>query len=318
MIAMQTELSRRQWLGGAAAGAVAGLTAGAASAVQDAPAQDHFVYCLNTSTIRGQNLSITEEVNIASRAGFQAIEPWISELEQYVQRGGSLRDLARRIRDAGLQVADAIGFSEWLVDDEARRGRGLENLRRAMDLVQQIGGRRIAAPPAGVTNQADLPLARVTERYRAILELGQRMGVVPQLELWGFSRVLSRLGECAQVTIDTGHVQACILADVFHLYKGGSPFGGVRLLSSSALQIIHMNDYPARPPRAEITDAQRVYPGDGVAPIGQLIRDLRHIGFRGALSLELFNRDVWRQDALAVARVGLEKMRAVVRQSLTP
>jgi 2-keto-myo-inositol isomerase len=34
------------------------------------------------------------------------------------------------------------------------------------------------------------------------------------------------------------------------------------------------------------------------------------------LSLELFNRDYWKQDALQVARTGLEKMRAVARRSL--
>ena len=40
-----------------------------------------------------------------------------------------------------------------------------------------------------------------------------------------------------------------------------------------------------------IADADRVYPGDGVAPIKQILRDLRAIGFRGMLSLELFNRE---------------------------
>jgi sugar phosphate isomerase/epimerase len=183
-------------------------------------------------------------------------------------------------------------------------------------MVHQIGGRRLAAPPAGATNQADLPLPRAAERYRALLELGERMEVAPQLELWGFSRTLSRLSECAYVAIETGHPRACILTDVYHLYKGGSGFGGIRLLSPAALHVIHMNDYPAQPPRAQITDAQRVYPGDGVAPLRELLRDLRHLGFRGALSLELFNREYWTQDALAVARTGLEKMRAAVRSSL--
>ena len=78
----------------------------------------------------------------------------------------------------------------------------------------------------------------------------------------------------------------------------------------------HVNDYPAQPPRGQITDAQRVYPGDGVAPLGDIFRMLREIGFRGALSLELFNRDYWRHEPAVVARTGLEKMRAVVRKSL--
>ena len=70
------------------------------------------------------------------------------------------------------------------------------------------------------------------------------------------------------------------------------------------------------PPRETITDAHRVYPGEGVAPIKTLLRDLRRIGFRGVLSLELFNREYWKRGALAVARTGLEKMRAVVASSL--
>jgi sugar phosphate isomerase/epimerase len=312
---VKPELSRRQWLGGVAGAATLGL-AGSAPAAPDRPAGDPFRYSLNTSTIRGQNLPIVEEVAVAARAGYQVIEPWISELEQYVRGGGSLRDLSRRIHDAGLRVEDAIGFSEWLVDDEARRRRGLEDARRAMDMVHQLGGHYLAAPPAGATNQADLPLTRIVERYRALLEVGERLGISPMVEVWGFSRTLSRLGECAQVAIESGHARACVLADVYHLYKGGSGFGGVRLLSAAALPVFHVNDYPARPPRAAITDAHRVYPGDGVAPLVPLLRDLRRLDFRGVLSLELFNREYWRQDALRVARTGLEKMRAVVRRSL--
>ena len=43
-----------------------------------------------------------------------------------------------------------------------------------------------------------------------------------------------------------------------------------------------------------------------------MLRDLRRIGFRGVLSLELFNREYWKQDAFQVAQTGLEKMCAVV------
>jgi sugar phosphate isomerase/epimerase len=80
--------------------------------------------------------------------------------------------------------------------------------------------------------------------------------------------------------------------------------------------VFHINDYPAEPPREAISDAHRVYPGDGVAPLKDVLRDLRLAGFRGYLSLELFNRDYWKQDALAVAKTGLEKTKSVVAQSL--
>jgi 2-keto-myo-inositol isomerase len=138
------------------------------------------------------------------------------------------------------------------------------------------------------------------------------------VELWGFSRTLNRLGEAALVAIESGHRQACILADVYHLFKGGSGFDGLRVLHGAAMHAFHMNDYPAKPPRGEITDAHRVYPGDGIAPLARILRDLRENGFRGALSLEVFNREYWKQDALTVLRTGMDRMRAVVRASLEP
>jgi len=282
---------------------------------KDRPPDDPFGYCLNTSTIEGQKLSIVEKIEIASKAGYQAIEPWIRELDLYVKNGGNLIDLGKRIKDSGLTVPSAIGFVEWLVDDETRRKKGLEEAKRNMDMVQRIGGTRLAAPPAGATQQTDLSLFKAAKRYRALLDLGDQMGIVAELELWGFSKALSRLGEVAFVAIESGHPKACILLDIYHIYKGGSDFQGLRFLSGSVLPVIHFNDYPAEPPRASITDAQRVYPGDGVAPLKSILHDLRVIGFRGFLSLELFNRDYWSQDALQVARTGLEKMKAALKNS---
>ena len=279
-----------------------------ARADDKAPAEP-FGYCLNTSTISGQKLPIVEVIAIAAKAGYQGIEPWIRELDDYKKGGGSLKELGRRIADLGLSVESAIGFFDWCVDDDDRRKKALEQARREIEMVEQVGGKRIAAPPAGATDRDDMDLRKIAGRYRALMEIGDEFGVVPEVEVWGFSKTLCRLGEAAYVAIESGHPKACVLPDVFHLYKGGSGQGGIRLLSGDAIGIFHLNDYPANPPRAEIDDSRRVYPGDGVAPLKGLFRDLRDIGYRGMLSLELFNADYWKHDALTVARTGLEKLR---------
>jgi 2-keto-myo-inositol isomerase len=315
-----TELSRRGWLATVPALMGAGLTLGGPTSRSARAADDRaaspFGFCFNTSTIQGQKLPLPEVVDIVGKAGYQGIEPWIRELDQYVKGGGSLKDLGKRIADQGLSVEDAIGFFEWSVDDDAKRRKGLEEAKRNMEMVLQIGGRRIAAPPFGATDRTDLDLKEITERYRKLLELGDSIGVVPQVEVWGFSKTLGRLGEAAMVAIDSGHPKACILPDVYHLHKGGSSFEGLKLLSGTAIHVFHLNDYPASPARDTITDAHRVYPGDGVAPLGAVFQTLRAIGFRGMLSLELFNRDYWKQDPLVVAKTGLEKMREAVRKGL--
>lgn len=276
-----------------------------------------FGYCLNTSTIRGQRLSLVEEIELAARTGYQAIEPWTSEIDAYVAEGGSLADLAKRLQDLGLGVASVIGFAEWIVDEDERRAQGLERARHDMERVAALGGTRIAAPPAGAVEAANLDLSAAARRLHALAALGEGLGVTPQLELWGFSRTLSRLGELAFVATECGHSNLLLLLDSYHLHKGGSQLAGLRRLNGGAMQVFHINDYPAQPGRAELTDAHRVYPGDGIAPLGELLRTLYETGFRGMLSLELFNRQYWQQPADQVARTGLEKMREVVQKAFS-
>jgi len=109
-----------------------------------------------------------------------------------------------------------------------------------------------------------------------------------------------------------------VLADVYHLHKGNSDYRGFYLMAPNSMHVLHMNDYPAEPPREKITDAMRVYPGDGVAPLRDILHTLRDIGFTGHLSLELFNESYWKQhDALTVAETGLKKMREVVRKAFS-
>lgn len=278
--------------------------------------QEDFRYCLNTSTIRGQQLGIVEEIRIAGQAGYDGIEPWIRSITQYVEGGGKLSDLRKRVEDAGLTVDSAIGFAQWIVDDPEKRRLGLEEAKRDMDMLAEIGGTRIAAPPAGANQGPKIDLLVVAERYRALLELGDQTGIIPQLEVWGFSANLSRLGETLFVCAEADHPRSCILPDVYHIFKGGSGFSGLQLLSNQAIQVFHINDYPSTPSRQEMTDADRVYPGDGVAPLSPILNSIGGGGRRVTLSLELFNKEYWQQDALEVARTGLVKMKASVQSAV--
>jgi 2-keto-myo-inositol isomerase len=316
-------VDRRNFLNSAAltgfgAGLAALHTTGHAAAVTSADPRGRnetsFRYCLNTSTIRGQELGIEKEVDIAGAAGYDGIEPWIPTLRQFVEKGGKLSDLKKRIADSGLTVDSAIGFAHWIVDDEQKRQEALEEARRDMDMLREIGGTRIAAPPVGA-HQMESPiidLFAAAERFRALQDLGDQLDVIPQLEVWGFSRNLSRLGEVLFVAGETGHPKSCLLLDIYHIFKGGSDFNGLQLISDNPLQVFHVNDYPAMPRRAEMNDSHRVYPGDGIAPMSQILNSIGGHGRSITLSLELFNRDYWQQDALEVAKTGLAKMKACV------
>jgi len=320
---MARDLSRREMI--ARSGVCLGVTAAAcatpvtlASAAKPEPdsSAEPFGYCLNMGTVMGHKLSLVEEIELAAKAGWQGVEPWLRNLHRYVEGGGSLADLKKRIDDLGLAVVSAIGVARWAVDDDAQRAEGFEQFKQDMDLLAQIGGTHIAAAPAGINRTSGMDLFKIAERYRVLLELGRQTGVIPQLEIWGSAQTLGRVGEAALVAIEAGHPDACLLLDAYHIYKGGSPFAGLGQLNGAAMHAFHINDYPADPPREEINDSHRVYPGDGVCPLDSVLKTLHATGFRGMLSLELFNRDYWQQDALTVAKTGLEKTRAAVQKAL--
>ncbi len=242
------KISRRESF--ARAGLIAGATlTSAMSSTSAATSGKHgnFIFCLNTSTIRGHRLGIEGELELAAKAGYRAVEPWLLPINDYVKQGKSLKDLRKRVDDLGLTLESAIAFAPWIVDDDAARAKGLEQAKQDMDMIAQLGGKRIAAPPAGATKEPLLDLRKVAERYRALLELGDQMGVVPELEFWGPSLNLKKLSEAMFCAMETGHPKACLLADVYHLYKGGSSIDTLHLASGSAIVVLHMNDYPAEP-----------------------------------------------------------------------
>ncbi|GEO05718.1 xylose isomerase [Adhaeribacter aerolatus] len=272
-----------------------------------------FTYCLNMSTIRGQNLGFVKELETASKAGFRSVEIWMNSLETYLSGGGTIADARKRIGDLGLKIENAIGFANWIVDDDAARQKGLDLLKREMELLAQLGCKRTAAPPAGATNTPGLDLKKAAERYRKILELGDQTGVVPQLELWGFSKNLSRLSEVLYVATESGHPSARLLLDVYHLYKGGTSLDSLHLVGKPGIEIFHVNDYSASSSPATITDADRIYTGEGVAPIGRILQALRQPDKPLIISFEVFNKGYYTQDALLVAQTALAKMKAATK-----
>ena len=41
-----------------------------------------------------------------------------------------MRDIKKRIADLGLTVESGIGFPSWIVDDDARRAKGMEDMQK--------------------------------------------------------------------------------------------------------------------------------------------------------------------------------------------
>ncbi len=271
-----------------------------------------FKLSLNTSTISGQKLGVEKYIDIAARAGYDYIELWIGDIKAYLANGGTLKALKKYLDDNKIPVANAIGFAPWMVPDDEKRKAGFQQMREEMEIMAALGCPRIAASSAGIMDAAEVDLFKIGERYAELLALAKQTGVTPQLEFWGASKFF-HIGQALMAAAASGTAGVRILADVYHLFRGNSGFEALKMIDGSAIEIFHMNDYPGDIPREKQEDKDRIYPGDGVAPLKQILSDLNKMNGPKILSLELFNRTYWAQDPLLVAKTGLEKLRNSVK-----
>ena len=267
--------------------------------------------CLNTSTIRPAGL--LEKIAIAARNGYAAIELWTEELTRFEQSGRSLSELRRILDDEGLAVASVITLSDWMQSRGFHKETAYREARRRLRQAAAVGAAHMVASPVPDAPHLDIPLAAA--RYRELLEEGEAFGVRPAMEFLGFQHNLFQLEQALAIVHQADHPHGCVVLDPFHLYRGGSGFGGLKDLSSTAIAVCHFNDAPASPPQFEQTDADRVYPGDGILPLKAFLKDLDAIGYGGFLSLELFNPHYWTRDLEEVAGTGREKTEAVIHSA---
>ncbi len=308
------KISRRNLLKATAPLAALPLTQNASESIAANKLKKNLKICLNLSTIMGQNLGFIKELEVASKAGFRSVEIWVPTLEKYLQNGGSIAEAKKVVSDLGLSIENTIGFAPWIVDESEVRTKGLEQMKKEMGWVRELGCLRMAAPPMGATNKPELNLKAAGERYAKILELGKQQDVVPQLEMWGHSKCLNRVSDVLFVAAEAGKPDAKLLLDVYHLYRGESSLDSLHVVGENSLDIFHVNDYTTNIKPADIKDADRIYVGDGEAPIEDIIRKLTPNNRPLVISLELFNKTYYAQDANLVAKTGFEKMKQLVNR----
>lgn len=267
--------------------------------------------CLDTATIRPA--SLLDKIKFASQAGFDAIEPWEGELHEHETAGNDLTDLGKRIKDAGLFVPSVIGLWNAIPPTREAFDASLVDSRRRMRQAAAIGAQHIQTIPQPARPWREFDPFWAAARYRELLEIGlSEYNINPAMVFVEFLEGVRTLGQAAQIALDANHPKAKIIPDVFHMHIGGSGFNGLRRLRGDFIAIFQFNDAPAEPGIGKLEDKHRVYPGDGVLPLAQCLRDLKEIGYRGCVSLELYNPEYWERDLATVARVGLEKTVGVI------
>lgn len=264
-----------------------------------------FRYSLNSSTIKPT--PILDKIRIAAEAGYGAIELWHADIDRHLESGGTIEEIRRAVDDHGLAVPTTIMLKGWCEPDGPDYEQGMAECRRRMEHSVAVGAPHVVAgPPLGPV-EYDL----AAQRYGELLDLGISLGVRPAMEYLGFAEDVKSIADALRIMDGSGHPEATIVLDPFHDFRGGAGHEDIARLTAGRVAVSHFDDAPGDPLPGEQHDPDRVLPGEGVIDLKRYCALLRQIGYEGWVSLELFREDLWQRDPLEVAKLGLEKMKAV-------
>ena len=267
--------------------------------------------CLDTATIRPASLK--DKVRIAAEAGFDGIEPWDSELEEFEKNGGNLKALGAEIKKLGLKVPSVIGLWNAIPGTMPEFELSLKETRRRMRMAHDIGAEHIQTIPNTLPENYNQKW--VAERYRDIIEIGMKeFNIKPALVFVKYFTIKT-LGQAVGISMDANHPNALVIPDVYHMYISGGGFEGLKMLKGDAIAIFQFNDAPNTPAFKDLKDEHRVYPGDGILPLTSIFKDLKATGYKGFISLEMYNPNYYKEDLLQVAKTGLRKTLEVLKKA---
>lgn len=251
------------------------------------------------------------DVRIASQAGFDVLEITATKLDQYLQTH-SLAD-ARRLIDAANLQTHAINSIEQ-INVAAQRQTVIARTKEISGWCQHLACPWIIVVPGAAPAGASWSQIRTDtiDALRAMHEIAAPLGVKLAFEFLGFPWCAVRTVEQAWEIVSTLNLPGVgMVIDTCHFFAGESTLESIQLIAAQKLAVFHINDVEAMP-KEKIEDANRLFPGDGVIPLKEIINAVRATGFDGVASVEIFRPEYWQRDPASVAKEALLKAKRVL------
>lgn len=272
--------------------------------------------CLDTTTL-AKELPLEKKIEFIAASDFDAMEPWDRELTAYEEAGGSLKDLGKSIRDKGLFVPSVIGLWGSLGNTKEDFESRLEEHHTRLRMIRDIGSEHVQIIP-------DLQKRETFTKdigawcYRRISEIAlNEYGLKTGIIFLNAVPPLKTLSDAVDVGMMSGWSDAKVIPDTYHNYHGGTEPNALRMLNPNSIAIFQFADSPAGLERQDTwCDPQRVLPGDGILPLVEQLKILYEIGYKGCVSLELYNPMYRKREPQEFLKEAHTKTLAVIKQAL--
>lgn len=243
------------------------------------------------------------DIRAASEAGFDLLEIWAAKLREFLKTK-TTGDLKRLLDEAGLEPY-SINSIEHIT---FRSAVDYEKIKAECEELSHIAGGLgcpyiVVVPgklPAGTAKEEI-----IDESVRVLNELAdiaEKSGVSLAFEFLGQTDCsVQTLDLAKEIVEEVDRENVGLVLDTFHFYAGNSSFEAIDALDPEKLFIFHINDAEDLP-KEELTDAHRLYPGEGILPIKEIKARFDRIGYDRMVSIEIFRPEYWNEDPFEVAR----------------
>lgn len=247
------------------------------------------------------------DIRAANEAGFELIEIWAAKLRDFLKTK-TVDDLKHLLEENSLKPY-SINSIEHIT---FRNDEDYEEIKAECEELCSIGG-KIGSPyvvvvPGKLPENASKEEI-IDESVRVLKELGDiadKHNVSLAFEFLGQTDCsVQTLDLCNEIVEKIDRANIGNVIDTFHFYAGNSSFEAIENMNPEKLFIFHINDAEDLP-KEELTDAQRLYPGEGILPIKEIKEKFDQIGYDRMVSIEIFRPEYWNQDPFEVARKARE------------
>ena len=278
-----------------------------------------------TAAAQSGKMTLAMHQNTSAGAGFRgSLEGWAKAGIRYVEITNALLDpflktdslaAARRVMtDLGLTpVSGACGVG-GLWEPNPNRAASLDNFKKRCEQFAMLGLTRIYSPTTTTEKFTEDDYKAGAANMREVGEIAKQFNLTAMAEAVRASTYISTLSTLLRMTREAAHPNMAPLLDFYHFYSGLSKLEDLDTIRPEEIGHVHFQDIPGMP-RELLDNTTRFIPGDGVAPLTQILRKLAEKGYTGSLSVELFLPKFQQGDPYEVAREIRQKSEAVMRKA---
>ncbi|MER6138183.1 TIM barrel protein [Streptomyces sp. NPDC001815] len=255
---------------------------------------------------------LTEKLTAAARAGFDGVEIFENDL---LASPLGPEEIRARCADLGL----SIDLYQPMRDIEAlpaeEFARALRRAEHKFRLMERLGADTVLVC-SSVSPLAEDDDALAAFQLRRLADLAQDFGVRVAYEALAWGRHVSTYDHAWRIVEAAGHPALGTCLDSFHILARGSDPKGIEDIPGEKIFFLQLADAPLMAMDVlQWSRHYRCFPGQGGFDVAGLVGHVIRAGYRGPLSLEVFN-DVFRQAEAGPTAVDALRSLLVLQESV--